>query len=139
VKASATSIESALCFDFISGVVTAMCEVKSNAEGSEISMGGASSKGIVWMGDTLGKVTLFRVADYSRVGGDDGEGDFEGVVGYVGAVVAIRSLTPLPLVAVAFSSGRLFLCNEKSPAPLTELGKSQVIHCLVSRESDEEG
>ena len=41
---STTMFESCLCFEFISGVVTAMCQINDN----------------VWMGDTLGKIHVLR-------------------------------------------------------------------------------
>lgn len=59
------------------------------------------------------------------------ECDIESSVGYVGAIVSIKYIDLT--VAVAFSSGRLFLCDKTSAQPITELGNASVIHCLSSR------
>jgi hypothetical protein len=109
---SSTSIDSCHLFEFISGVVTAMCNVDDS----------------VWMGDTMGKCHVIKISDYNK----SLECDYESLVGYVGAVVSIKFLQPY-VVAVAFSSGRLFLCDKTTGNPLTELGKSPVIHCLSCR------
>lgn len=68
-----------------------------------------------------------RINDYSKVV----ESDLESHVGYVGAIVSIKCIDLT--VAVAFSSGRLFLCDKSTAQPITELGNASVIHCLSSR------
>jgi hypothetical protein len=112
---STKTVDSCHCFEFIAGVVTAMCNIHS----------------CVWMGDTMGKVHILKISDYSKAS----ECDFESLVGYVGAVVSIKFLRSV--VAVAFSSGRLFLCDSTSSQPVTELGKSPVIHCLSCRDTED--
>lgn len=81
----------------------------------------------VWMGDTMGKISVFKISDYSK----HLESDYESLVGYVGAVVSVQFLCSV--VGVAFSSGRLFLCDKTTAHPFTELGKTPVIHCLSCR------
>ncbi|CAL8114388.1 unnamed protein product [Orchesella dallaii] len=110
LKLKSATIDSCHCFDFITGAVTAMCRVDD----------------FVWMGDTMSKIHVLKVNDYSKTV----ESDLESQVGYVGAIVSIKCIDTT--VAVAFSSGRLFLCS-KTAQPLTELGNASVIHCLSSR------
>lgn len=114
VKTS-SNIDSCHQFEFISGVVTYLCPVDD----------------CVWMGDTMGKIHVFKISDYSKCL----ECDYECLVGYVGAVVSVKYLSSI--VAVAFSSGRLFLCDKTTSHPLTELGKTPVIHCLSCRSIDD--
>lgn len=63
------------------------------------------------------------------------ECDIESAVGYVGAIVSIKYVDLM--IAVAFSSGRLFLCDKSTAQPITELGNASVIHCLSSRVVEE--
>lgn len=71
--------------------------------------------------------SICRINDYSQ----SLECELESLVGYCGAIVSIKHVHPV--VAVALSSGRLFLCDKSNAQPLTELGKSIVIHCLTTR------
>lgn len=95
-----------------------------------ISFHSCTRKKLNTLSDGLNQTQKFcvnRINDYSKTV----ESDLESHVGYVGAIVSIKYIDLN--VAVAFSSGRLFLCDKTTAQPLTELGNASVIHCLSSR------
>jgi len=103
-------------FDFIPGVVTAMSLVTPT---------------LLWMGDTLAKIHIYHpLSDMPET--KMGELEVEAQVGAaVGACVSIQGMGAV--VAVAFSSGRLFLLNAEAGTVLTELGNSTLVHALACR------
>ncbi|XP_041989151.1 leucine-rich repeat serine/threonine-protein kinase 1 isoform X2 [Aricia agestis] len=104
-------------------VVTAMCRV------------GAS----VWVGDSAGRVCVYSASTcalqwVTRV--------VEAVGGAASPVAALHALAPLPRVALALETGRLFLVSSSRPEEegsfvLTELGTATSLACLAALHIDQ--